>query len=221
MKPSVPDLLTFNGGYVDTASFLLLQGLFTAHVTGNFVTLGAALVHGTSGALAKTLALPVFCIVVAVARTVANALTGDRGVNALLAMKTGLFTVAAALALGPFANADSGGALVTGMCLVAAMAIQNSVQRIHFSRTPPSTVMTGTTTQIMMDLADLVAGRLPAENRAVVQKSFGALFRSVAVFAVGCAVGAVVYAKGGTQVLVVPPLIAAAALARRLRDATV
>jgi uncharacterized membrane protein YoaK (UPF0700 family) len=45
-----------------------LQGLFTAHVTGNFVTLGASLVLGTSGALAKLLALPVFCAVVIAAR---------------------------------------------------------------------------------------------------------------------------------------------------------
>lgn len=30
--------LSFNGGFVDTAGFPGLQGLFTAHVTGNFVT---------------------------------------------------------------------------------------------------------------------------------------------------------------------------------------
>jgi uncharacterized membrane protein YoaK (UPF0700 family) len=37
---SIAALLSFNGGFVDTASFLGLAGLFTAHVTGNFVTLG-------------------------------------------------------------------------------------------------------------------------------------------------------------------------------------
>ena len=53
MKPSLQVLLSVNGGYVDTAGFLALHGLFTTHVTGNFVTLGAALVQGTSGAVAK------------------------------------------------------------------------------------------------------------------------------------------------------------------------
>ena len=40
-------------------SYRALQGLFTAHVTGNFVTICAALVFGTSGIIAKLLALPV------------------------------------------------------------------------------------------------------------------------------------------------------------------
>jgi hypothetical protein len=42
-------LLSFTAGFVDTASFLGLEGLFTA---GNFVTLGATLVYGTHGVLA-------------------------------------------------------------------------------------------------------------------------------------------------------------------------
>jgi uncharacterized membrane protein YoaK (UPF0700 family) len=32
--------LSVTAGYVDTAGYLALQGLFSAHVTGNFVTLG-------------------------------------------------------------------------------------------------------------------------------------------------------------------------------------
>jgi uncharacterized membrane protein YoaK (UPF0700 family) len=66
-KRIVAALLSFNGGYLDTAGFLGLQGLFTAHVTGDFVTLGAALVFGTHGVLGKLLALPEFVIVNAMA----------------------------------------------------------------------------------------------------------------------------------------------------------
>lgn len=67
-------ILGFNAGYVDTAGFLALGGLFTAHVTGNFVTLGAALIQGNSGAVSKLLALPMFCLAVMLARFGSNAL---------------------------------------------------------------------------------------------------------------------------------------------------
>jgi len=69
MKRSLPILLTFNGGYVGTTGFLAFQGLFTAHVTGNFVTLGTALVLGTGGIVNKLIALPVFCLVVSCPRS--------------------------------------------------------------------------------------------------------------------------------------------------------
>lgn len=54
----VPLLLSLNAGYVDTAGFLALQGLFTAHVTGNFVTLGATVALGTSGGIASSSLYP-------------------------------------------------------------------------------------------------------------------------------------------------------------------
>jgi uncharacterized membrane protein YoaK (UPF0700 family) len=60
--------------------------------------------------------------------------------------------VGAALAIhfGPFNNGDAWQAVLTGMVLVAAMAIQNATHRIHLGSAPPSTLMTGTTTQIMI-----------------------------------------------------------------------
>jgi len=222
IKLSIPDLLTFNGGYVDTAGFLALQGLFTAHVTGNFVTLGASLVHGSSGALAKLLALPVFCLVVLLvrlfrddlARITTTALTG------LLGAKTLLLGAAAALALleGPFTDGDSLTALVTGLTLVAAMAIQNAVHRVHFSKVPPTTLMTGTTTQMMMDLADLLRSRLPPELRAAARSRATTLGRSVAIFALGCGIAALTYAKTGEAVFLLPPLLSGLTLVLRLRS---
>jgi uncharacterized membrane protein YoaK (UPF0700 family) len=52
---------------VDTVGFLGLQGLFTAHVTGNFVTLAAGFVYGPHGTIGKILALPEFIGAVAMA----------------------------------------------------------------------------------------------------------------------------------------------------------
>src|SRR5262245_9880800 len=61
-------LLAFTAGSTDTIGFVGLYGLFTAHVTGNFVLLGAALAQGRTAVLAKLLALPVFIAAVAGAR---------------------------------------------------------------------------------------------------------------------------------------------------------
>src|SRR6201986_3247855 len=91
-NPALGALLTFNGGYVDTAGFLALQGLFTAHVTGNFVTLGASLASGSSGVVNKLLALPVFCVVVVLVRLVSARplYSVTTTLNALIAVKVGL-----------------------------------------------------------------------------------------------------------------------------------
>ncbi|WP_137933917.1 YoaK family protein [Mesorhizobium comanense] len=219
MKPTLPLLLSLNGGYVDTAGFLALQGLFTAHVTGNFVTLGASLVLGISGVLAKLLALPVFCIVVILTRLAGERLRrhGWPALVVLLGTKLALLVVGAVLAirLGPFANGDSLAAIVTGMVLVAAMAIQNAVHRVHLAAAPPSTLMTGTTTQIMIDIADLIGGTSPDARTALVTR-LRRMAAAVAVFAAGCAAAALGYAFANVWCFVVPPVIALAALVLRL-----
>ena len=113
IRGAVPLLLTVNAGYVDTAGFLALQGLFTAHVTGNFVTLGA------SGGVAKLLALPVFCAVVIVTRLLSSALLRRHrpALRIVLGLKVILLVVGAVLAtkFGPFANGDAWQAVLTGM----------------------------------------------------------------------------------------------------------
>lgn len=65
---AAPLLLTFSAGCVDTAGFLAIAGLSTAHVTGNFVTIGAALVAGSAVVVTKLLALPAFCLAILSAR---------------------------------------------------------------------------------------------------------------------------------------------------------
>src|ERR1700748_3023121 len=129
-RAALPLVLSFNAGYVDTAGFLALKGLFTAHATGNFVTLGASLALGTSGALAKLLALPVFCAVVVVTRLASFALPplGLPVLRTMLALRTFLLIAGAAMAIryGQFTSGDSWPAIATGMTLVSAMAIQNA-----------------------------------------------------------------------------------------------
>jgi uncharacterized membrane protein YoaK (UPF0700 family) len=215
MKPSLPLLLSLNGGYVDTAGFLALHGLFTTHVTGNFVTLGAALVLGTGGAVTKLLALPMFCVVVIAVRFLSVSLVAKRlpALRTILGFKLALLIAGAALAirLGPFDSGDGWAALSTGMTLVAAMAIQNAIHRIHMGSLPPTTIMTGNTIQIMIDLADLLRG-VPADARGAIQLRLSRMSGSVTAFALGCAAAALIYAKQGVWCFAIPPVLAACSL---------
>jgi uncharacterized membrane protein YoaK (UPF0700 family) len=210
MKPTLPTLLSFNGGYVDTVGYLSLQGLFTAHVTGNFVTIGAALVFGTSGVVAKLLALPVFCIVIVVTRLISFNLPARWPVlETMLTLKLFLLLVAAvlAIAMGPFANGDGAPAIIMGMTLVSAMAIQNAAQRIHLGAAPPTTLMTGTTTQIMIDIADMIRG-VPGAARDAIRSRLRRMSVAVASFAAGAAAGAVLFHAIGSWCFALPPVVA-------------
>lgn len=216
-------LLAFNGGFVDTAGFLGLQGLFTAHVTGNFVTLAAALIEGSHGIVGKILALPEFILVVALARLAGNALRrrGRPVLPTLLSVQVLLLAAffVMAVAFGPFANADSAAALLTGFAGIAAMAVQNAVHRVHLADQPPSTLMTGSTTQATIDLIDLIVGGT-APNAAATRTRLRRLAASILYFAAGCAVSALLYWKIGFWCLAVPVVIGAIAAMMRLKTAT-
>jgi uncharacterized membrane protein YoaK (UPF0700 family) len=224
MRLSLPGVQSLTAGYADASGYLALKGLFTAHVTGNFVTLGSSLVFGTSGAVAKTLALPMFCAAVFLSRLLAFRLqsSGRRPFLSLLRLQALLLTICAGLAagLGPFDNPDAWPGLVLGMLLVAAMAIQNAAHRVYLAQAPPSTIMTGSTTQIMLDLADMAHGLGP-EMTASTRARLRRLTASVVVFAAGCALAALLYARLTEWCFCLLPLFGVATLTRRTEIAAV
>jgi uncharacterized membrane protein YoaK (UPF0700 family) len=211
-------LLSFNGGFVDTAGFLGLQGLFTAHVTGNFVTLAAALVLGTQGVVAKLLALPEFVLVVALARAGGTALraAGLPALPILLVVKVSFLLAffVLAVALGPFPDSDAPAALLAGFAGVAGMAIQNAVQRAHFASIPPTTLMTGNTTQAVLDAVDLFGG-IADGNPTAVRARLRRVFRGIIWFASGCAAAALLYYWFGFWCLAVPVAVGVVAVVLR------
>jgi uncharacterized membrane protein YoaK (UPF0700 family) len=213
--PSLPQLLSFNAGYVDTLGFLALSGLFTAHVTGNFVTLGATAALGLGGALSKLLALPVFCFVVFASRLTCLKLQAvDRSpIRPMLIVKLAFLAGVAIFALyhGPFHADENIVTLVVGLALVCAMAIQNGLHRAHLSKAPPSTLMTGTTTQIMLDLADLLVSAKPEETAALKARILK-MGMAVVTFALGCGLGAAGYMFAPAVAFTLPAILATIAL---------
>jgi uncharacterized membrane protein YoaK (UPF0700 family) len=214
-------LLGFNAGYVDTAGFLALGGLFAAHVTGNFVTLGAALIHGSAGTVSKLLALPMFCVAVVLTRLASNALAARQQapMRSLITAQVLMLALAAALMLGfgPFADGDVLPAFAAGMLMVCAMAVQNAMQRMHLAQLPPSTLMTGNTTQVMIDLADLFKG-LQGDARSAAIGRLRKMLPAIMSFAVGCALAALAYVALGMVCFVLPPVVAALTVAISWRE---
>jgi uncharacterized membrane protein YoaK (UPF0700 family) len=98
------------------------------------------------------------------------------------------------------------------MTLVAAMAIQNAASRVHLPKAPPTTIMTGTSTQLMLDIADLAAGSLTPGERAVVLPRIRAMAVAVASFALGCVAAALLFMRFEMKVFLLPPLVAAVSL---------
>jgi uncharacterized membrane protein YoaK (UPF0700 family) len=94
------------------------------------------------------------------------------------------------------------------------MAIQNALHRFHLGSAPPSTLMTGTTTQVMIDVGDRIYAPNGTESQAgarLVQMS-----TNVLIFAVGCGAAALLYSRVGVQCFVVPPIVGSLQLISRL-----
>jgi uncharacterized membrane protein YoaK (UPF0700 family) len=90
------------------------------------------------------------------------------------------------------------------------MAIQNAVHRIHLGSAPPTTLMTGTTTQLMIDIADAIRGLSP-DTRAATRNRMRRMAIAVVTFAAGAAAAAFLFSRVGTWCFVVPPVVAFAA----------
>lgn len=209
-KPHLAVVMSLNAGYVDTMGFLAIAGLFTAHVTGNFVTLGAASVFGSSGGLAKLLALPVFCIIVLLTGLLILRLKQGREekIRLLLVIQLVFLIAAAVMAVvhGPLQQDDQFAEVTIGMTLVIAMAVQNGLHRIHLGKMPPTTLMTGTTTQIMLDAAVLLNGSAGTHRPAVIGR-MKRMTANLLAFAIGCAGAAIAITLIGVWCFVIPPMI--------------
>jgi uncharacterized membrane protein YoaK (UPF0700 family) len=210
---TISALLAFTAGFVDTVGFIALFGLFTAHVTGNFVLIGAALIDSHEGLVSKLLALPLFVLAVAATRLFILARerrAHDATVPVLIGQLTflGLF-LACGLWLAPFDRVDAPATILTGMSAVVAMAIQNAAARTLFATVAPTTVMTGNVTQIVVDLVDTAASGEHEEARGRLRK----MLPPVATFAAGALAGALSYGMVGYAALIAPLVTTALVLA--------
>jgi len=180
-------------GFVDTLGFVALFGLFTAHVTGNFVLIGSELARHSHGVLIKFLAFLAFVVSVAFTRIFViwlerHSVPPLRPIFLLqLILLIGFMTLGS-LAL-PLSNAESSLALLAGMLGAAAMGVQNASSRLVLNQLTPTTVMTGNVTQLVIDVVDILRG---AADELVRKRSIKFLWPIVA-FATGAIFGGLGY----------------------------
>lgn len=214
----LPTVLSLTAGSVDTIGFLGLDGLFTAHVTGNLVILAAHVVTGGETQVAPILSVPVFIIALGLTRLLADGLerAGIASLRPLLLLQFLLLLGFLAVCTGPPIDPNAARAIVGGMLGVSAMAVQNALVQISVQGAPSTAAMTANITRFMMDLGEVLVGRDPA-NVAKARGRARHTGPAVIGFAVGCALGAACEAAGGLRSLVLPTGLALLALAMTLR----
>ncbi|TQK04719.1 YoaK family protein [Herbaspirillum sp. SJZ107] len=200
--------LGFFAGYVDTLGFLALFGLFTAHVTGNFILIGAALADpGRASVLLKFLAFPAFIAGVAAARLLV-VVVERRGAAALrpallLQLVLLLGFMGCGLAAAPVGAEAGPLAMAAGLLGAAAMGAHSAASRLLLGHLAPTSMMTGNVTQIVIDAVDCLRGADDPGLGARLAKFAWPL----AAFAAGCIAAAFAFHRFGFAALVVPVLI--------------
>jgi uncharacterized membrane protein YoaK (UPF0700 family) len=170
-------------GYVDTVGFVALFGVFTAHVTGNFVLIGSELTHASGNVLLKLLVFPAFVAGVALARVAVLVFErqGHAALPPMLVLQASLLGGFMLLgwAASPIRDTSALLPALAGITGAVAMGLQNAVGRLLLPAVAPTTVMTGNVTQVV--IVDWLRGAADAVTR---QRAVGVV-GSVAAFGLG------------------------------------
>jgi uncharacterized membrane protein YoaK (UPF0700 family) len=167
LEKQLPPLLSIVAGMVDLTGFLTLGNLFTAHITGNLVVIGALVVRRGRINPPQLLAIPVFILAVAAVWLLARA-SGRRGpglLRLLLLVQFLLLTCVLIFSVitKPSANPHGLMAAIAAMMAVSAMACQFALLRLALPVAPSTAVMTGNLTNAVLSLLDTTSRSEPTK----------------------------------------------------------
>ena len=207
-------LLSVIAGMVDVIGFLSL-GIFTAHVTGNIVVIGALIVRHNRVNPAQILAVPVFILAVAATWLIARA-SGKRGtglIRLLLLIQFLLITCLLIFSVITKPSADPHGVMATiaAMIAVTAMGSQFALLRLTLPVAPSTAVMTGNLTNAVLAIVDSSSRTRPlmeSDSRRLT----GALHLLIGFF-VGCVLATAALIYVGDWAWSLPAALAAVAVA--------
>ncbi|SDX23630.1 Uncharacterized membrane protein YoaK, UPF0700 family [Collimonas sp. OK242] len=192
-------------GYVDTLGFIALFGLFTAHVTGNFVLIGAALADPSHvSILLKFLAFPAFILGVAAARLLIAASQSRQWPGLTLSLMLQMLLLFGFMVCGwlasPIGVDATPLAMAAGLLGAAAMGVHSATSKLLLSHLAPTSMMTGNVTQIVIDTVDVMRG---AADKAVGERCAKFIW-PLAAFGGGAILAAFAYMAIGFSALLFP-----------------
>ena len=213
----LPTLLSVIAGMVDLTGFLSLGNLFTAHITGNLVVVGALVVRGGRINPAQILAIPVFILAVAATWLLAWA-SGRRRLSLLRLLLLVQFLLLTCVLIfsvitKPSANPHGLRAVITAMIAVSAMACQFALLRLALPIAPSTAVMTGNLTNTVLSLLDKQSRTQPL-MAGDAERLTGSLHLLVGFFG-GCVVAAAAVTYLGDWAWSFPVVLAGVAIALR------
>jgi uncharacterized membrane protein YoaK (UPF0700 family) len=185
-------ILSYVAGYADTSTFIGADKLFSAHVTGNFVILPYEIVtHQLAGSWLKLIAFPVFILAVFIStRIIIHASDDRKAINRFMILE-GILLILSGLISWIYKNQNTN-TLINGlipMLVVFAMGLQNAFGRFFAKEVfAPTTLMTGNTTQFIMDLAGYLKHK-DEEKQNIKQKLIHGMY-IILPFLIGCFSGA-------------------------------
>jgi uncharacterized membrane protein YoaK (UPF0700 family) len=217
LETQLPTLLSIIAGMVDLTGFLTLGNLFTAHITGNLVVIGALLVRRGRINPPQILAIPVFILAVAAVWVLARA-SGRRGpglLRLLLLIQFLLLTCVLIFSVitKPSDNPHGLMAGIAAMMAVSAMACQFALLRLALPVAPSTAVMTGNLTNTVLSLLDRQSRTQPL-MAGDTERLTGSLHLLIGFFG-GCVVAAAAVTYLGDWAWSFPVVLAGVAIALR------
>jgi len=212
---ALPVLLSLVAGTADVISFLGLDGLFVAHITGNVIVVAARVVTDVNVGIAVLLALPVFVVVLAATRLLVAGFDalGVPSLRWLLILQFLLLLgyLGLALVAEPHVHPNAAIPVTAGMLGVCAMAVQNALVQVSVRGAPTTAVMTTNITRFTMDVGEVLFGTDP-DAGVQARRRAANTWPAILGFALGAVAGAGLYAAIHLTALVLPAALALLAL---------
>ncbi|KGO88651.1 hypothetical protein Q765_01750 [Flavobacterium rivuli WB 3.3-2 = DSM 21788] len=193
-------MLTAVAGYCDTATFVAGDNIFSAHVTGNFITFAYQMITGSNiNSWVKLLTFPVFIIAVIIGGRLSLKAENK---NKVLLAEAIILIIVGILAFTWHLEKDKVFMYTIVMMTVFALGLQNAYGKLYSKETyGPTTMMTGNVTQASLDFGLLIAGKFSAGDALV---SFKKQMTTIIGFLAGCILGALLAREFGLASIILP-----------------